>query len=65
MLKGHMSGNREGSSAVGKTVRGIRKLTWEEGGFLRPIDSHKMGAEKENWLFIISKVIVSLNLGKI
>lgn len=49
-----MSGNREGSSAVGKSVRGIRKLTSEEGGFLRPIDSHKMGAEKEKIGFSLS-----------
>jgi len=46
MLKGHMPGNKEGSSAVGKILRGIWKLTWEEG-FLRPIDSHKMDAKKE------------------
>lgn len=53
MLKGHMPGNKKGSSAVGKIVRGIWKLTWEEGGFLRPIDSRKMDAKTEkNWPFI-------------
>lgn len=47
-----MPGNREGSDAVGKIVRGIWKLTWKGGGFLRPIDSHKMNVKKENWPFI-------------